>query len=1675
MESRGPPQLVALSPAPVPAPLSRPSAAVVAPAPGHGLAPRPPPGPPDQGLNVIALVSGGKDSFFSLLHCLAHRHRVVAFANLHPPAPAPPSPSPPASCPNHKLALPGAEPAGCANFDASATPSGSGRRAEHHGRVALVEECGGGNGGGGGAGAVVDVGNGSHASGGGGVGCGRGAASDRPDLNTEATGPDGSPFSTTNTATPATATTATANTTGNIDNGSPSMQAKVLDLGETETDLNSFMYQTVGHQVIPLYAEATGIPLYRRAIVGGAREQGKDYCHAPQGTRGTWSPSSPGKTDNRPTNAVARSGQQRTPTDVSGPACCPVAAAKGDGAGTVATPGLDHDASTSLGPKAMLNPRTGRDQSEELKAGAYADANASASANLDENAPGSSPASGNANANGYANAGADAGTGVGGNAGPRDLPAEAHADSHGKAADPHPQHASDVSSRTDGRATQTPASALQTGPSPAGDRHRRPEAAKGAAGGDLDGDGEFNDANDADDAANADADADDIDAPDAAPLGDVQTGRLDGEENGQGGENKNGDESMKEEENKKDEENKKGDENMKEEKNKKQEENKKGDTNKKGEDDEQGQDDELGQDYKQGEVDEQGEDDGQGEGEPGDDDQDQDETESMTLLLRTIMAAHPEANAVCAGAILSTYQRTRVESVATRLGLTPLAYLWKYPVLPVPVTASSSRAAKSAAADTDGQLLLDMATAGLDARIIKVASGGLDQRHLWTNVASPAGVQSVGSAMRRFGAAVPGSGAVIGEGGEFETLVLDGPDVLFRHGRIVVDEADKTLVSEGGGAVWLKVLAARVEAKETPVQDNHAELSANGQVPGRGGDTGGGEQESRPLQGKVRVPDLLDPRFAAVAEGLKSGRDMARAGGGNGSGDELAPRLVVVDDAVVDALVDAGSSVGVDHEHSKLGSPQRSPGSITPRHSLISPHFPPRPRLGSPRSSSGSTLIYYAVVPENGAPGPAPSASFAVAAARPAVQTRETVPTTQTLESVPTLESVSALESVSTLEGVSALESVQTLDSVPTLHGIPTLESVSALDSVQTVQASESAQTLQSVQTLESAPTLDSAPTGQTLESMPALESGQNAQALESAQTLDNTPTLETVQTLESVQAREIVAPTQTLATVPPVPTLPVRSPSTTTADATATATTANGTATLTTIEAETESIVSQVRRRLDAASLPSSAVLSTTVLLRHMSDFPAVNAIYGALFSDAPNPPARVTIAVGDGFLPRGRGIAVYLAVHTAPDRDGADRQGLHVQSRSYWAPANIGPYSQAISWRVGSLTSQYASVAADAGHQDESRTQLVSIAGQIPLVPATMQLPVPSPGTADSLELSLALSLQHLWRIGADVGVQWWSSAVAYFPRSEGPSDVDGRTVTDMAGKARLAAQAWEDAHLWLPEGERGSHGDEDDDDDEDGPDLWDRTFNPMYTSFVDDTTGSGSGGASGQARLPDWDAVLGDESSSVGHKEDSQNQLTARKKANMPYFFAVEVDELPRSAPVEWHAHLGFAQLATVSCLGEEMVVPLDVPGGRGNGLVASVCHTVVGAGRGTHFVQTVIAVRSGVRVGLGLGVAGTRSAYHVLRGCDWAAARAVEKLGSGSDAGGDVDAHGDQAGETASSPLLVVQYLDVSRLVGPELDWDRRADEQPSAVVPCRSIWNARGERLLVVGVYQSVFA
>ena len=51
----------------------------------------------------------------------------------------------------------------------------------------------------------------------------------------------------------------------------------------------------------------------------------------------------------------------------------------------------------------------------------------------------------------------------------------------------------------------------------------------------------------------------------------------------------------------------------------------------------------------------------------------------MLVLLAEVRRRYPEVGAVCCGAVLSTYQRLRVESVCTRLGLRSVAPLWQRP------------------------------------------------------------------------------------------------------------------------------------------------------------------------------------------------------------------------------------------------------------------------------------------------------------------------------------------------------------------------------------------------------------------------------------------------------------------------------------------------------------------------------------------------------------------------------------------------------------------------------------------------------------------------------------------------------------------------------------------------------------------------------------------------------------------------------------------------------------------------------------------------------------------------------------------------------------------------------------------------------------------------------------
>ncbi|KAL9115421.1 MAG: hypothetical protein Q9227_000742 [Pyrenula ochraceoflavens] len=227
-----------------------------------------------------------------------------------------------------------------------------------------------------------------------------------------------------------------------------------------------------------------------------------------------------------------------------------------------------------------------------------------------------------------------------------------------------------------------------------------------------------------------------------------------------------------------------------------------------------------------------------------------DETEDLLPLLREIISHHPSANALCTGAILSTYQRTRVESVALRLGLTPLAYLWQYPYLPRPLSAVAASSGSLTG------LLDDMAASGCEARIIKIASGGLDEDVLWGNVCEEKTRRKIVKGMARYaglddddgneGERVAGlMGAVLGEGGEYETLALDGPGYLWRE-RIEVEEGEREVVKGEGGTLSLKIKKARLMPKD----DQETKAKA--------------QEEKQQL----RIPPLLSHQFLELQANL---------------------------------------------------------------------------------------------------------------------------------------------------------------------------------------------------------------------------------------------------------------------------------------------------------------------------------------------------------------------------------------------------------------------------------------------------------------------------------------------------------------------------------------------------------------------------------------------------------------------------------------------------------------------------------------------------------------------------------------------------------------------------------------------------------------------------------------
>jgi diphthine-ammonia ligase len=303
--------------------------------------------------------------------------------------------------------------------------------------------------------------------------------------------------------------------------------------------------------------------------------------------------------------------------------------------------------------------------------------------------------------------------------------------------------------------------------------------------------------------------------------------------------------------------------------------------------------------------------------------------------------------------------------------------------------------------------------------------------------------------------------------------------------------------------------------------------------------------------------------------------------------------------------------------------------------------------------------------------------------------------------------------------------------------------------------------------------------------------------------------------------------------------------------------------------------IVHQTLSKLHVLGLEPSDILHSTILLRDMSTFATINPIYGSMFTK-PSPASRVTVSCGE-LMPPAVDIVLSIVVNT--DKGRGRRQGLHVQSRSYWAPANIGPYSQAISLQLRMKEFE----------EDQSawlEPRLVHVAGQIPLLPASMEIvtaeqlllergaETTSEKSNDFLAQSV-LSLQHLWRIGRAMDVMAWIGAVAFISRC--PEHEEAR-------RASIACDAWISIHNVLDPSKKDAASHEalaSNDGEEDSAeeyDVWD------VKNKVVQLSSSTAEEKDPRQHLPDYFRV----------KYDTVDN---------PPVFVTQVAELPRGAAIEW----------------------------------------------------------------------------------------------------------------------------------------------------------------------------
>ncbi len=81
-------------------------------------------------------------------------------------------------------------------------------------------------------------------------------------------------------------------------------------------------------------------------------------------------------------------------------------------------------------------------------------------------------------------------------------------------------------------------------------------------------------------------------------------------------------------------------------------------------------------------------------------------------------------------------------------------------------------------------------------------------------------------------------------------------------------------------------------------------------------------------------------------------------------------------------------------------------------------------------------------------------------------------------------------------------------------------------------------------------------------------------------------------------------------------------------------------------VEVQTRQVLTNLKHVLEAANSGLNYVVKTTVFLKDMNDFAAMNAVYAEFFPE--NPPARSTVAVGA--LPKGALVEIECVALNVP-----------------------------------------------------------------------------------------------------------------------------------------------------------------------------------------------------------------------------------------------------------------------------------------------------------------------------------------------------------------------------------------------------------------------------------------